>query len=354
MIPVVVLATVDPVLRDAALFSMLTDLPGTGFVRQDFDSAAGTVRRVVGDEHGLVDDVTETIAHGCPGCVQRENVLPAMEAMVELGRWQRIVLALPVSAATASAARPLSDPAVARRLRIDLATVACAIDIDRIEPDLMGGDRLADRDLGLTADDARAVGEVLAAQLAHADIVLTTGTDPIGRTLTDHLRGRRSGRRDLFDSNPRERFAARHCAGNAASRIDPYWLSRSATPDAHGVWTLDLISERPVHPERFRHLLPDLAGGRVRTRGRFRLPTRPDRLGVVDGTGGHLSIGDAGRPAAPLTTRMVITGIGGGAAERRRAFTDILLTDAELDSGPDWSRLDDGLDEWLGVRAPGR
>lgn len=353
MIPVVVLATVDPVLRDAAVFSLLTDLPGTGFVRQDLDPRTGSVRRVVGDENGLVDDVTQPAGHGCPGCILRENVLPAMEAMVQAGRWQRIVVALPVSAATSPAARPLADPAVRRRLGIDLATVVGIVDVDRVEHDLMSGELLAERDLGLTAEDGRAVGEALSGQLAHADVVLTTGTDPAGLTLTDHLRGRRSSRRDLFDSDVRELFAARHSVGHAAARNDPYWLSRSATPDAHGVWTLDLISERPVHPERFLQRLPDLAGGRVRTRGRFRVPTRPDRLGVVDGTGGHLSIGDAGRPATPLATRMVITGIGDGSAPRRRAFTDILLTDRELDSGRDWSAVDDGLDGWLGGRQAG-
>lgn len=353
MIPVVVLATVDPVLRDAAVFSVLTDLPGTGFVRQDMDPGAGTVRRVVGDEQGLVEDVTLPAGRGCPGCILRENALPAMEAMAEAGRWQRIVMALPVSASTSPAARPLADPAVRRRLGIDLATVVAVVDADRMEADLMGGDLLADRDLRLTAGDGRAVGESLSGQLATADVVLTTGTDPAGLTLTDHLRGRRSSRRELFDSDLRELFTARHSVGHAAARVDPYWLSRSATPDAHGVWTLDLVSERPVHPERFLRRLPDLAGGRVRTRGRFRVPTRPDRLGVVDGTGGHLSIGDAGRPAAPLATRMVITGVGDGSAPRRRAFTDILLTDRELDSGPDWSTVDDGLDDWLGVRDPG-
>lgn len=350
MIPLVVLATVDPVLRDAAVFSLLTDLPGTGFVRQDLDPLTGTVRRVVGDADGLVDDVTEPAGHGCPGCVQRENLLPAVEAMVGRERWSRIVLALPVGGATAPAARPLTDPGLRRRLGIELATVVCVVDVDRVEDDLMGGDLLAARELGLTADDGRAVGEVLAAQLAHADVVLTTGIDPAGHTLVDHLRGRRSGRRDLFDADARELFTARHSAGHAAARIDPYWLSRSATPDANGVWTLDLVSERPVHPERFLDRLPELAGGRVRTRGRFRVPTRPDRLGVLDGTGGHLSIGDAGRPATALATRMVITGTGAGTGDRHRAFTDILLTDREMASDRDWSSVDDGLDGWLGAR----
>ena len=130
MMPLVVLATVDPVLRDAAVFSLLTDLPGTGFVRQDMDPGSGTVRRVAGDADGLVDDVTEPFAHGCPGCVQRENLLPAMEAMAGRGRWSRMVLALPVAGASAPAARPLADPALRRRLGVELATVVCVVDVD--------------------------------------------------------------------------------------------------------------------------------------------------------------------------------------------------------------------------------
>ncbi len=349
MIPVVVLATVDPVLRDVAVFSLLTDLPGTGVLRQDLDPHTGTVRRVVGDENGTVEDVRHPAERACPGCILRENVLPAVESTVAADRWQRLVLALPVSASTMPVTRPLADASVRRRLGIDLATVICVVDADRVEHDLMSGDRLADRSLGLMTDDGRTVGEALSAHLAHADLVLTTGSDPVGLTLIDHLRGRRSGRAELFDTRVRELFAARHSERHAAARLDPYWLSRADAPDAHGVWSLDLISERPVHPERFLHRLPDLAGGRVRTRGRFQVPTRPDRLGVLDGTGGHLAIGDAGRPGTPMTTRMVITGVGDGRDQRRRAFAEMLLRGGEL-AEPDWAGRPDGLDDWLGGR----
>ena len=50
---------------------------------------------------------------------------------------------------------------------------------------------------------------------------------------------------------------------------------------------------------------------------------------------------------------MVITGVGAGGERRRQAFADALLTDRELESGRDWSLVDDGLDDWLGVRSPG-
>ncbi len=350
MIPVVVLATVDPVLRETAVFSLLTDLPGTGVISQDLDPGAGTLRRVVGDEYGVVEDVTRPAERGCPGCVLREDALPALGAMVDSGRWQRIVLALPVSAATVPAARPLADPAARRQLGIGLACVVCVIDADRAESDLMGAELIDDRGLALTAGDRRSVGEALAAQLAHADLVLATGADPVGLTLVDHLRGRRSARAELFDTRARELFVTRHSARQAAARVDPRWLTPPTVPDAHGVWTLDLDSDRPVHPERFLRRLADLAGGRVRTRGRFMLPTRPGRLGVVDGTGGHLSIGDAGRHGFAASTRMVVTGVGDGCVDRRRAFNEMLLTGAELAGGDDWSRVDDGLDDWLGLR----
>lgn len=350
MIPVVVLATVDPVLRETALLSWLTDLPGTGVLRQDLDADEGTLRRVVGDEHGVLEDLTRPAGRGCPGCVLREDALPAVAAMVESGRWRRIVLALPVSAATAPAARPLTDPCARRRLGIELATVVGVVDVDRAEDDVLGDERVDARGGALAPGDRRSVGEALTAQLTHADLVLTTGTSPVGLTLVDHLRGRRSARAELHDTRVRELFAARHSARSAAARLDPRALAPPTVPDAHGVWTLDLASTRPMHPERFLGRLADLAGGRVRARGRFQVPTRVNRLGVLDGAGGHLSIGDAGRPATAIGTRMLVTGTGPERVQRARAFAEMLLTDDELASGRDWSAVADGLDDWLGPR----
>jgi G3E family GTPase len=350
MIPVVVLATVDPVLRETAVLSWLTDRPGTGVLRQDLDPEAGMLRRVVGDEHGVVEDLSRPADRGCPGCVLRENALPAVAAMVKSGRWQRIVVALPVSAASVPAARPLADPCARRRLGIELAAVVSVVDVDRAGDDLMGDERVGQRGGALAVGDRRSVGEALAAQLGHADLVLTTGSNPVGLTLVDHLRGIRSARRELHQTRVAELFAARHSARSAAARLDPRTLQPSSVPDAHGVWTLDLVSHRPMHPVRFMARLADLAGGRVRARGRFQVPTRAGRLAVLDGAGGHLSIGDAGRPATAVGTRVLLTGTGPERAQRRQVFAEMLLTDDELASGRDWSTVDDGLDDWLGPR----
>ena len=188
-VPLIIMSTADPVLRDAAMFSVLTDLPGTGVLRQDLDPVSGTIRRVISDDSGIAEDHTVPLAHSCLGCAIREDSLPALESMVHSGRWQRIVWALPVTADTAPAARPLANPEIAGRVGIQLCGVASVVAIDTLTSDLMNDELLADRGLGLWRDDRRAVGESMAAQIAHADLVLTTGSDARGAVLVDHLRG---------------------------------------------------------------------------------------------------------------------------------------------------------------------
>ncbi len=346
MIPVVILATVDPVLRETALLSLLTDLPGTGVLRQDLDPGTGMLRRVVSDEHGVAEDETRPLEHTCLGCAIREDSLPALESMAASGRWRRIVWALPVSAQTLPAARPLCAPGAVPG--VELATVACVVDADRIETDLMDDDLLADRHLALALEDRRSVGEAVAAQLGHADLILTTGSDPVGLTLADHLRGRRTMRSALFHIRAEQVFVPHHSPRHAEARVDPCRIQAPDAPDAHGVWSLDLLSPRPVHPGRFLAGLDGLAGGRVRSRGRFHLTTRPGRVGVWDAAGRQLSIGDGGpwRIGTP-STRLVFTGVDDDRAGVARGFAAMLMTDAELART---RPVADGLDDWLGGR----
>jgi G3E family GTPase len=351
-IPVVVLSTTDPVLRDSALFSILTDLPGTGVLRQELDPVAGTVRRSIGDEHGTVEDRTAPLEHACLGCALREDALPALDGMVGSGRWDRIVLALPVSAQTPPAARALSDPDTAARIGIELTAVVTVVDADAMVSDLFGDDLLADRGLALSDDDRRSVGEAVALQIGHADLVLTSGSDPVGRSLTDHLRGVRTTRSTLFTGTSERIFAARYVAPVAEARIDPRLVVPPDAVDGNGVWSLDLSSRRPLHPRRFADAIPLLAAGRVRSRGRFHLAGRPGTVGMWDGAGSQLSIGDAGgwEGFAP-STRLVFTGIDDSRVPLMRAFAGALLTDKEIAAGPQhWATVDDGLDPWLGER----
>ncbi len=352
-VPVVILSTIDPVLRDAAVFSILTDLPDTGVLRQDLDPDAGILRRVISDDTGVAEDQTVPLAHTCLGCAIREDSLPSLDSMIASGRWQRLVWALPVSAETTPAARPLANPDIANRIGAELAAVVALAGTDTLAEDIMGDDLLADRGLALSTDDRRSVGEALAGQLGHADLVLTTGSDKIGTTLADHLRGVRARRSELFSMPAAQLFLPRYVHHAAEARVDPRMVVPPDASDANGVWTLDLSSRRPLHPFRFNDRLSALGSGRVRSRGRFQLASRPGTVGEWDSAGGQLSIGDAGGwEGSTPSTRLIFTGTTRHDRERiTRTFNSVLLTDEEIAAGPRvWRSMDDGLDAWLGDR----
>ncbi len=347
-VPVVVVSTVDPVLREVLALSALSDLPGTAVIRQDLDPHHGLLHRVVTDTAGVVEREEVLLEHACSGCAVREDLLPTVARLVDRGGWERIVVLSPVTAESTAASRALGDPVTAGTRGVTLAGVLSVVDADRVVDDLMGEDLVGDRELAITVDDNRSVGEALGAQLAHADLLLTVGADPTGLTLIDHLRGAGSSVSDLYAVAGDALFRRRHRPALAEARLDPRHVRPSAARDENGVWTMDLASDRPLHPERFLARIEDLGAGRVRSRGRFVLPTRLDTVCVWDGAGGQVSIGHGGAwaPHVP-STRLVFTGVGDERRRVRRAFASMVMTDAEMAADIDWRRTDDGLGDWL-------
>lgn len=350
-IPVVILSSMDEILRDTSIFSAVTGAPRTGVLRQDLDPVRGVLHRVISDETGIAEDETIPLEHTCLGCAIREDSLPSLERMVASGRWDRILIALPVAAPTPPLARPLAEVQIADEIGVRLMTVATVVDVDDLQENVFGFDQLGDRGLALADEDRRTVGEAVSAQIRHADLLLTTGDSASGITLADHLRGSGSDRTDLLSLSTADLFSRRYFHAEAESRIDPCQVRPSGTPDDNGVWTLDLTSNRPIHPGRFMDHLDALAGGPVCSRGRFYLPSRPRTVGEWDGVAGQLSIGDAGSwPCRDRSTRLVFTGIGDIRSQLVKTFNSILMTDPEISAAGVWSRRDDGFDEWLGQR----
>jgi G3E family GTPase len=364
--PLTVLATVDPVLRDAVVFNTVVDRPGTVALRHDIVDGpdGGGIRRVVVDRSGVLEDVLVPLEHACLSCAVREDAIPSLERLALDPRWDAAVLALPVSAESLPVTRALGQ--ATRRgggLRgIRLASVLSAVDRETFEDDLLGDDLLDERDLGLTDDDERSVGEAVAAQVGHADVVLVAGEDRAGARgdlvasdLIDHVRATGSRRLDgLHALDVDELFRGEHDVDAAERRLDP--RHASAVPDApteHGVWTLELHSDRPLHPERLVSQVARLGQGRLRSRGHFWVPSRPDSVCLWDGAGGQLSLGALGRwDGATPQTHLVVTGVDDVRDELRAAFDEILLTPQELQAGLHrWLGRADVLEPWLGERS---
>lgn len=359
--PVVVLSSVDPVERDATLLSLLVDAPRTVAVRHDIhdDEDGGAIRRVVASADGVLEDEVLPLEHACLSCAVREDAVPTLRRLADDGRWDAIVLALPVSAESLPVVRALGWAMRPGDLLggLRLGDAVTTVDLATFEHDLLGDDLLDERGLALTDDDRRAVGEAFAAQVAHADLVLVEGDrrdHPVASDLLEHVRAADGRRVDgRHGARVPDLVAREHRPASGERRLDPAHVAPvPGAPTEHGVWTLDLHTDRPFHPERLLHDVRRLGTPPVRSRGRFHVPSRPDTLCVWDGAGGQLSIGAAG-PWGRRTpdTRLVVTGTGDEAPELRAAFAELVLSDDEARRGfAPWLGRPDVLAPWLGER----
>lgn len=370
IIPVSVLATTDPVLRDSALFGLLMDAPGLVAVRHDIGE--DHLRRVVQDATGVLEDVLVPLEHACLSCAVREDAVPTIARLARDGRWGHVLLALPVSAEPLPAARALAAetrPGGALA-HARVATSFTVVDADTLQHDLFGDDTLVERGLELTADDERAVGEALAAQIEQADLVVTSASaepSPTTSGLLDRLRGAGTRRVDgLHALSATGLAAATHSPSRAERRAHP--LGAVAVAGSRGVagdrsWTLELRSPLPFHPERLLDRIEDLSAGGLRARGVFHVADRPGLACLWDGAGGQLAVADLGPWSEVCAgtmphTRIVVVGVaddrGAGVVDDRQrlreAFQAALCTPDEAAAGVAWLWREDHLAPWLGSR----
>ncbi|MBO0608096.1 GTP-binding protein [Myceligenerans salitolerans] len=373
-VPISVLASVDPVLRDSAVLGLVVDSPGTVALRHDILAEEGLIRRVVVDASGVVEQVLVPLEHACLSCAVREDALPTLAALTEDGRWSDVIMALPVSAESLPVTRALT--AETRRGGLldgaRIATAATVADVETFEHDLLAADLLAERGIALTPDDERSVGEALAAQVEHADLVVAAGeavAAPTGSGLVDRLRAEDSARVEgLHGVTAADLAAGRHDPVRGERRSNPLG-ARRATGDAHATgdrsWTLELRSDRPFHPERLLDRIEDLGTGRLRSRGVFHVVDRPLSACLWDGAGGQLFLGDLGTwdeaaASAEPHTRIVVVGSADDDASTEQdvrhdlvdAFHDALVRPDEIaDGGLSWLGRQDVLSPWLGSRS---
>jgi len=360
-IPLTVLATVDPLLRDSAVFGLVTGGPRIVVLQHDILDGGdeGLIHRVVLDATGVLEDVLLPLEHACLSCAVREDALPTLRRLAADGRWEAIVLALPVSAESLPVSRALTG--AARRggdlSGMRLASVVGAVDVATCEKDLLDDELLAEVGRELTADDRRSIGEALVAQIAHVDVVAVAGEPQlhvVGSDLVEHLRAPDSLRIDgVHELDVHELMRARHDSTVAERRLDPLHARASEGPTNNGVWSIDLRSARPFHPERLVENVSLLGEGRLRSRGAFWAANRPLSACAWEGVGGQLSIGELGpwKGREPFT-HLVYTGVGDEVPALRSAFEGLLVTPAELSAGlGHWLGREDVLEPWLGARS---
>lgn len=348
--PVVLLTGVDRDAMATAMVGLQFDLPAAVAVRHHIDVARSVLQRVVSDVTGIVEQVEIDLEHACVSCAIREDVVPTLDRLARSGRWSSIVAHLPVGAEARQVCHVLArDTRLARHLRV--SGVVAALAGPGVVEDLLGDDLLAERGDHSSVEDRRGVGEVAAAMVEYADVLVTDGTaEPAGVELLAAL-----ARPDATIVRGVEHLDAAplvdglHDHERTSAWTDPVPSVALPRADWRHVWRRELLSPLPFHPDRLLAGIGRLGSGRHRSRGCFWLPTRPERVLVWDGSGGQLSVG-TGEPwgtRAPVT-RLVLTGVGAPPAGLVDAFGSMLLTPDEAAARGSWRTAEDGFEPWLG------
>lgn len=342
-----VLSTPSPMLRTGALLATSDLAPA---LVADIDEDGVTMRLVDGLEELEVREVP--LAHSCMTCSLREGIAPWLAELADSGL-ERLILALPVAVEALSCVPSLADLTTpgGPLEGITVTTQFHLVDVATAESDMFDHAPLSDLGLAMFEGDERCTGEILMNGVGYADLVCALGGDARGLDLVEHLRPLDTLMvRHLDELSEALLFADAHDPDLAISRIHPASTEAWGGPSEHGVWTLDLHSERPFHPERLRESAADLAPAGVCARGCFWLPSRPTMIGTWEVSGGAASIGSAGEWDDGAFTHLIVTGIGGEAEKRQvaEAFERLLMTDEEMAGALAWIGADDGLSAWFG------
>ncbi len=346
MLSISVLSTTDPLLRDVTSLCAGDELD---VLTCDLTEDSVLLHLSPRDGEGWRREVP--LAHPCLNCSLREAVVPALAELADAGV-DGLLLALPVAVEPLTVLPSLDELTGPGEVLHDcrLASSVHAVDLATAAGDLLDHVPLSDRGLALFEDDGRCTGEVLMMSLGYADVVLAVGEDALGSDLVEHLRPFDTLRVDhLEDLTGDLLLGATHDVDEAIARVHPASTAAWGGPTAHGVWTLDLHSTRPFHPERLAERVGELAPHGTCARGCFWLPSRPRTVCTWEVNGSAVSVGTAGQWEQEPLTHIVLTGVADVEvrAAVERVFGELLMTEEEMHDLLAWAGADDGLSEWF-------
>ncbi|TXD00238.1 GTP-binding protein [Streptomyces sp. ISID311] len=298
------------------------------------------------------------MTNGCICCTLRDDLLEDVDRLARAGRFDYLLIEssgisepMPV-AATFSFAR--DDGAMLADVA-GLDTMVTVVDAANFLPELARGDELTERGLDQYEDDERTVSDLLMDQVEFADVIVLNKLDLVGEDETDRLTA------TLARLNPSARIVpVRHGQVDpveilGTGRFDvekaqqaPGWvaeLNGDHVPETeeYGISSLVFRAERPFHPERLWRFVDSGAyGGILRSKGFFRLATRPAVTGLWSQAGVVARFEPAGvRSGEQQAQELVFI----GTALRKEALverlTACLLRDGEIAAG-----LDDPFPSW--------
>ncbi|MFF4122418.1 CobW family GTP-binding protein [Microbispora rosea] len=295
--PVVLVAGLHASARTRVVDRLLRDHPASLAVHHDLrEVTAGRVERVVRDASTVLDLADVRLAHGCVTCTVREDLLPQLVRHAATA--SLLVVDLWDSVEPRSVAEALDCEEAHEILR--LTCVLTALHAEHMPVDITRGDRLSETGQPAAAGDQRYLAEVLTRQIEYATALTLHGGDEEDAELSRAVLAHLAPCTPVFTESLPGVTGAGLCSRELAERVDPATAQLPCDAQTDEITTVVWRRLRPLHPARLFEAVDELVTQSVRSRGRFWLASRPDRLLAWDAVAGIVSVEDAGPWLAAL------------------------------------------------------
>lgn len=339
-----------------------------------------------------IDHVQEQLvemSNGCICCTLREDLLVEVRRLSEEGRFD----ALLIESTGISEPMPVAETftfededGVSLGDVAQLDTMVTVVDASTFLAECDGMDVLTDRGLGLSDEDERSIVDLLVDQVEFADTIILNKTDLVDADVLERTEAlvRALNPAAVVLRAERGQVPLAQVLGTGRFDMDraaaaPGWLAtlrgeEIPETEEYGVRSFVYRADRPFHPERLREAARAGWAGVRRAKGFFWLATRHNLAGEWSLAGRVLTVGPAGMwwAAVPEAERAAwfaqmpaedLPDLSGRFGDRRQELVFIgdamdeaeltarldacLLTDAELDAGPQgWSGYGDPFPAW--------
>ncbi|MEU6750014.1 GTP-binding protein [Spirillospora sp. NPDC046719] len=306
-VPVVLVAGLHGTARAATVDRLLREHPGAVAIHHDLrDITGGLVVRTVRDAGTVRERAVIRLEHGCVSCTVRQDLIP--EVLRYAGSASLLVVDLWDCVEPRTVAETLGHPEWNGEIR--LTGVLTAVDAELMPTDICRGERLADIGKAGAATDERYLAEVLARQIEYATALIVPEVLPaplppadegdldLCREVLEHLAPTTPV---VLPGEPLPAVGGPAlCVHELAARVDPATARLPCRLHTPAVDTVVWRRTAPLHPARLFDAMDDLATRSVRSRGRFWVASRPDRMLAWDAVAGIVAVEDAGPWLAAL------------------------------------------------------
>lgn len=336
------------------------------------------------------DEQLVEMQNGCICCTLREDLLKEVARLAKEGRFDYLLIestgiSEPLPVAETFTFEDEQGESLSQFARLD--TMVTVVDAANFLADYLSADTLADRQLALGEEDERQVVDLLIEQVEFADVIVLNKSDLIKPQELEQLeaiiRSLNSAAQIIRAERGRVPLAEVLNTGRfdmEKAQAAPGWLAvlrgeESSETDEYGIRSFLYEARRPFHPERLWQFIRNkkLLFGLLRSKGFCWIATRFDwvalwsQAGRVTELSPHgvwwAGVPKEGWPEDDDLREAIRQQFDGEYGDRRQELVFIgrhldeqairtaldvcLLTDAEMNSGPEiWALFRDPLPEW--------